>query len=63
MMLPNRYAHEIRNNDLLSFRDGLEKVGAYPTYLISENTRAKMNLELIDSLIHLLGLPHHRPGP
>jgi hypothetical protein len=29
MILPNRYAHEIRNNDLLSFRDGLEKVGAY----------------------------------
>ncbi|KAL4985320.1 cytochrome P450 [Aspergillus falconensis] len=25
MILPNRYAHEIRNNDLLSFRDGLEK--------------------------------------
>ncbi|BCS18835.1 cytochrome P450 [Aspergillus puulaauensis] len=25
MVLPNRYAHEIRNNDLLSFRDGLEK--------------------------------------
>lgn len=26
MILPNRYAHEIRNNDRLSFRDGLEKV-------------------------------------
>ncbi|KAL2819030.1 cytochrome P450 [Aspergillus cavernicola] len=25
MILPNRYAHEIRNNDHLSFRDGLEK--------------------------------------
>ncbi|CBF73967.1 hypothetical protein AN8141.2 [Aspergillus nidulans FGSC A4] len=25
IILPNRYAHEIRNNDLLSFRDGLEK--------------------------------------
>ncbi|KIA75417.1 cytochrome P450 [Aspergillus ustus] len=25
MILPNRYAHEIRNNDVLSFRDGLEK--------------------------------------
>ena len=29
MILPNRYAHEIRNNDLLSFRDGLEKVRIY----------------------------------
>ncbi|KAL4863117.1 hypothetical protein BDV12DRAFT_189892 [Aspergillus spectabilis] len=25
MILPNRYAHEIRNDDRLSFRDGLEK--------------------------------------
>ncbi|KAL4884274.1 cytochrome P450 [Aspergillus karnatakaensis] len=25
IILPNRYAHEIRNNDILSFRDGLEK--------------------------------------
>ncbi|KAL2847543.1 cytochrome P450 [Aspergillus pseudoustus] len=25
MILPNRYAHEIRNSELLSFRDGLEK--------------------------------------
>ncbi|KAL2867451.1 cytochrome P450 [Aspergillus lucknowensis] len=25
MILPNRYAHEIRNNEILNFRDGLEK--------------------------------------
>lgn len=53
MILPNRYAHEIRNNDLLNFRDGLEKVSVF-----IDGNKYK---QLVDTW---LGLPHHgsRPG-